>query len=132
MPGMGASRGMMGGGSANAEYTAKRVKGDKPSTGIAGKWLAKDGDNELKVEFKVEGSKFTGTLENSQMPGAMEFKDGKIEGDKISFSYMRQMNGQDMKISWTGMLSGDELKLKRDAGGGGMPGGGRGAAPKAN
>jgi enterochelin esterase-like enzyme len=132
MPGMGAGRGMMSGSSANAEYTAKRVKGDKPFTGIAGKWLAKDGDNEIKVEFKVEGSKFTGTLENSQMPGAVEFKDGKIEGDKISFSYLRQMNGQDMKISWTGMLSGDELKLKRDAGGGGMPGGGRGAAPIGN
>jgi len=80
--GAGAGRGMMGGGSANAEYTANRVKGDKPSTGLAGKWLAKDGDNEIKVEFRVEGSKFTGTLENSQMPGAMEFKDGKIEGDK--------------------------------------------------
>jgi enterochelin esterase-like enzyme len=130
--GMGAGRGMMSGGSANVEYTAKREKGNKPSTGPAGKWLIKDGDNEIKLEFKVEGSKFTGTLENSQMPGAMEFKDGNVEGDKISFSYMRQMNGQDMKISWTGMLSGDELKLKRDAGGGGMPGGGRGTAPKAN
>jgi hypothetical protein len=84
------------------------------------------------VEFKVEGSKLTGTLENSQMPGAIEFKDGKIEGDKISFNYVRQMNGQDMKISWTGTLSGDEIKLKRDAGGGGMPGGGRGAGPAVN
>jgi hypothetical protein len=75
----------------------------------------------------------TGTLENSQMSGAMEFKDGKIEGDKLSFSYVRQMNGQDMKISWTGTLSGEEIKLKREAGGGGgMPGGGRGAAPKSN
>jgi hypothetical protein len=43
------------------------------------------------------------------------------------------MNGQDMKISWTGTLSGDEIKLKREAGsGGGMPGGGRGAAPLVN
>jgi hypothetical protein len=66
------------------------------------------------------------------MPGAIEVKDGKIEGDKISFDYVRQMMGQDMKISWTGTLSGDEIKLKREAAGGGMPGGGRGAAPKAN
>ena len=130
--GMVGGRGMMGGG-ANVEYTAKREKSDKPSTGAAGKWLIKDGDNEMKLEIKVEGSKLTGTLENSQMPGAIEFKDGKIEGDKISFNYVRQMNGQDMKISWTGTLSGDEIKLKREAaGGGGMPGGGRGAAPTAN
>ena len=73
------------------------------------------------------------TTDNPQMPGAIEFKDGNIEGDKISFSYVRQANGQDMKISWTGTLSGDEIKLKREsAGGGGMPGGGRGTAPKAN
>ncbi len=132
MPGMGAGRGMTGG-SANAEYVAKRVKSDKPSTGVGGKWVAKDGDNELKLELKADGSRLTGTIENTQMPGAIEFKDGKIEGDKISFSYVRQMMGQDMKISWTGTLSGDELKLKRDAGGGGgMPGGGRGPAPKTN
>ena len=51
------------------------------------------------------------------MPGAVELKDGKIEGDKISFNYVRQMNGQDMKVSWTGTLSGDEMKLKREIAG---------------
>jgi enterochelin esterase-like enzyme len=148
MPGMGGG-GMTGGG-INAEYTAKRVKGDKPSTGAAGKWLIKDGDNEIKLEFKVDGSKLTGTLDNSQIPGVIEFKDGKIEGDKVSFSYVRQMSGQDMKISWTGTLSGDEIKFKRESAGGGapggggmpgggmggfgggMPGGGRGAGPTGN
>jgi enterochelin esterase-like enzyme len=130
--GMGGGRGIMGGG-ANVEYTAKREKSDKPSTGAAGKWLIKDGDNEIKLEFKIEGSKLTGTLDNSQMPGAIEFKDSKIEGDNISFSYVRQMNGQDTKILWTGTLSGDEIKLKREAaGGGGMPGGGRGSGPTGN
>jgi enterochelin esterase-like enzyme len=156
MPGMGGGAGMPGmgggaaGGSANAEYTAKREKSDKPSTGVAGKWVAKDGDSEIKLEIKVEGSKFSGTIENSQFPGPIEFKDGKIEGNKISFTYVRQMSGQDMKISWTGTLSGDELKLKREAAGGGapggggmpgggmggfgggMPGGGRGAGPTGN
>lgn len=129
-PGAGAGRGMMGGG-AGSDFTARRVKSDKPSTGASGKWLIKDGDNEMKLELKAEGSQLTGTIENPQMPGAIEFKEGKIEGDKISFSYVRQMNGQDMKISWSGTLSGDEIKLKRDAGGG-MPFGGRGAAPKVN
>jgi enterochelin esterase-like enzyme len=118
---------------AGAEFTATREKSDKPSKGAAGKWLIKDGDNEIKLEFKVEGSKLTGTIENSQMPGAIEFKDGKIEGDRISFDYVRQMMGQDMKISWTGTLSGDEMKLRRELAGGGrgMPGG-RGAAPAGN
>ena len=129
MPGMG--RGAMAGAGApgrgaSAEFTASRVKSDIPSKGAAGKWLIKDGENEIKLEFKVEGSKLTGTYENSQIPGAIEIQDGKIEGDKISFNYVRQMMGQDMKISYTGTLSGDEMKLRRELAGG-APGGGRGA-----
>ncbi len=128
-PGMGAGRGMGGGRSmmsagASAEFTARREKNGNPSTGAAGKWLIKDGENEMKLELKVDGSKLAGTLVNPQMPGAIEFKDGKIEGDKISFDYVRQMNGQDIKIIWTGTLSGDEIKLRRGVGGG-MPGTGR-------
>jgi enterochelin esterase-like enzyme len=128
-PGMG--RGAMAGagarGGANSEFTARRVSSDASSKGIAGKWVAKDGDNEIKLDLKVEGSKLSGTLENTQMPGAIEFKDGTIEGNNFSFDYVRQMNGQDFQIKWTGTLSGDEIRLKRELGGGGMgmPGGGR-------
>jgi enterochelin esterase-like enzyme len=121
-PGMtSGGRGMMGGGT-NAEFTARRAKGSNPSTGAAGTWLIQDGENEMKLELKVEGSSVTGTIVNPQMPGAIEIKDGKIEGDKISFDYVRQMTGQDIKILWTGTLAGDEIKLKRGVGG---PGGGR-------
>ncbi len=119
--GRGMGPGMMGGG-ASAEFTAKRENGSNPSTGAAGKWIIKDGENEIKLDLKVDGSKLTGTLVNPQMPGAIEIRDGKIEGDKISFEYARQMGGQDIKILWTGTLSGDEMKLKRGVG---MPGGGR-------
>ncbi len=136
-PGVGAP----GGGGSNAEFTAKRVSSDASSKGVAGKWVAKNGDNELKLYLKVEGSKLSGTFENTQMPGVIEFKDGKIEGDQISFSYTRQVNGQDFDVKWTGTLSGDELKLKRELAGSGMDGGmgmpgmgrdGRGAAPAKN
>ena len=58
----------------------------------------------------------SGSFENTQMPGVIEIKDGKIEGDTISFEYERQMNGQGFPIKWTGTLSGDELKLKRAVG----------------
>lgn len=118
------AQGGPGGGSANVELSAKRVKSDGSATGVAGKWLAKEGDNDLKLEIKVDGSKLSGTIENTQFPGPIEFKDGKLEGNTIAFSYMRSVGGQEMEISWTGTLSGDELKLKRSVGGG-MPGGGR-------
>ena len=71
----------------------------------------------------------TGTLVNPQMPGVIEIKDGKMEGDKISFDYVRQMNGQDIKILWTGTPAGDEMKSNR---GTGMPRGGRGTGPGVN
>jgi hypothetical protein len=134
--GGGQGRGMTGGGGgANAEFTARRVEGDR-SKGAAGKWVAKDGDNEMILDLKASGSKLTGTFENTQMPGAIEIKDGKIEGNKISFDYVRQMNGQDFQVKWTGTLSGDEIQLKRELGGGpgggGMPGFGRGAPPAGN
>jgi enterochelin esterase-like enzyme len=132
-----AGAGAPGRGGASAEFTATREKSDIPSKGAAGKWLIKDGDSEITLEFKVEGSKLTGTIENSQMPGAIKLKDGKIEGDKISFKYVRQMMGRDFEIAWTGTLSGDEIKLRRELGGGmgvgrGMPGGrGAGTGPGA-
>jgi hypothetical protein len=116
----------------SSEFIAKREKSGNSSEGVAGTWLAKDGDNEIKFVFKVEGSKLTGTLENTQMPGAIEFKDGKIEGDNISFNYVRPIMGQDFQIKWTGTLSGDEIKLKRELAGGRMPGIGQGAAPAKN
>jgi hypothetical protein len=120
-PGRGMGPGMMGGG-ASSEFTARRENGGNPSTGAAGKWIIKDGENEIKLELKVDGSKLTGTIVNPQMPGAIEIKNGKIEGDKISFDYVRQMTGQNITIVWTGTLAGDEMKLKRGVG---MPGGGR-------
>ena len=123
-------RGAQGGG-VSAEFTANREKGNT-SKGIDGKWLIKDANNEIKLMFKSNGSKLTGTIENTQMPGAIEFKEGKIDGNDISFSYTRQMGGQGFDVKWTGTLSGDVLKLKRGLGGGmggfgggRMPGGGR-------
>jgi len=134
--GRGAMPGTPPGMNAGAELIAERDKSDKPSKGAAGKWIIKDGNNEIKLDFAVKGAELTGTFENSQMPGAIAIEDGAIEGDRISFNLVRRMAGQEMKISWTGTLSGDEIKFKRGFSGGGMggrmPGGGPGAAPTGN
>ncbi|MBN2243879.1 MAG: esterase family protein, partial [Acidobacteria bacterium] len=106
--GPGAGGGMMGG--AGSEFTARRS--GSPSTGASGKWTIRDGDNEIQLELKANGSKLSGTLNNPSMGGAVEFNDGKMEGNTISFSYMRQ----NMKILWTGTLSGDEIRFKREVG----------------
>jgi autotransporter translocation and assembly factor TamB len=94
---------------------------------IAGKWTAQAQGSDITLDFKVEGTALTGTLENSQMPGAVEIKDGKIDGDNVSFTIVRKMG--EMKIVWKGKIAGDEIKFKREvAGGGGMGGPGGGAA----
>ncbi len=96
---------------------------------IAGKWTAQAQGSDITMNFKVEGTTLTGTLENSQMPGAVDIKDGKIDGDNISFTIVRKMGETEMKIEWKGKITGDEIKFKREvAGGGGMTGGPGGGA----
>jgi len=102
---------------------------------VAGKWIAEapggqqGGTSEITLVFKVEGTALTGTLDNSQMPGAIELKDGKVEGDDVSFHIMRSFNGSEMKVVWKGKVSGDEIKFTRALEGGMPGGGGPGAGP---
>lgn len=47
--------------------------------------------------------------------------DGKINGDDVSFSLMRNIGGTEMTVVWKGKISGDEIKFTRTTQGG--PGG---------
>jgi hypothetical protein len=107
---------------------------------VAGKWIAEapsgqQGTSEITLVFKVDGTALTGTLDNSAMPGAIEIKDGKVEGDDVSFHVLRSFGENEMKVVWKGKAAGDEIKFTRAIEGGmmgGGPGGGAGgggAAP---
>ncbi|MFC1495752.1 hypothetical protein ACFL6W_10760, partial [Thermodesulfobacteriota bacterium] len=64
---------------------------------------------------------------NSIMPGDVAIEEGKIEGDKISFSLKRSFGQNEMKVVWKGTVAGDEIKFTRGTEGGfGGPGGGPG------
>jgi hypothetical protein len=104
---------------------------------VAGKWSAtqtgRDGQpTETTWVFKVEGTKLTGTMTNAQ--GEIAISDGKIEGDEISFATTRKMNfggnETEIKTTWKGKVSGDEIKFTREfpgmGGGAGRMGGGPG------
>ena len=100
---------------------------------VNGKWIAKvagtqgQEDSEIILTFKADGAKVTGTLNNSIMPGDVEIKEGKLEGDKISFSLNRNIAQRDMKVVWKGTVSGDKIKFTRGIEGGmGGQGGGMG------
>ena len=86
---------------------------------INGKWKASfqtpDGQTrESTFTFKAEGDKLTGTT--SGRGGETPIADGKISGDTISFSVVRNFNGNEMKFSYKGKVSGDEMKLNVEAG----------------
>jgi hypothetical protein len=62
--------------------------------------------------FKVEGDKLTGTMTGPQ--GDVALQEGKVSGDKISFS----TPGGNAKILFTGTVAGDEIKMTRTREGG--------------
>ena len=82
---------------------------------IDGKWTAeapgRDGSTMKQTyNFKSDGDKLTGTV--SGRMGDAEISDGKIDGDNVSFSVKREMNGNSFIMAYTGIVSGDNLKLK--------------------
>ena len=94
-----------------------------------GRWTAKvpgaqgQGESDVTLVLKVDGSTVTGTLNNSQMPGDVEIKEGKITGDEISFHLMRTIGQAETKVLWKGKIAGDEIKFTRstEGGAGGAP-----------
>jgi opacity protein-like surface antigen len=96
---------------------------------VAGKWNgqvpAAQGQAESAITFifKVDGDNLTGTLNNSQQPGDVELKEGKVTGDDITFSLTRNIGGTDTKVVWKGKIAGDEIKFTRSVAGAAGPGG---------
>lgn len=79
---------------------------------VSGKWTADAAGTQLALEFKVDGTKLTGTVNNPQA-GPAEIQDGKVNGDEVSFHLMRSINNTNTKITWNGKVAGDEIKFMR-------------------
>jgi hypothetical protein len=75
-----------------------------------GNWKASiDTPNGTQVQtfaLKMDGGKVTGTI-GSEMLGSKEIAEGKMDGDKISFSITSDFG----VIRYTGTVSGDTMKL---------------------
>ena len=88
---------------------------------VSGKWVAQvpgRGGNtqEVTFNFKVDGSKLTGTTVTPR--GENEISDGKVEGDQISFTQTLEFNGNSFKLVYTGKVSGDQIEFTREREGG--------------
>ena len=82
---------------------------------VDGKWTGevqgRNGPRPINFTLKSDGSKLTGTMIGM---GGREtpITDGKIDGGNVSFTVVNEMNGNTIKIMYTGKLSGDEIKMK--------------------
>ncbi len=84
---------------------------------ITGTWKAsfdtQIGEQSYTYEFVVKDTTLTGKIQ-SAMGGASEIKQGKVEGDKVSFVEMFKFEGNEIQITYTGRVtSNDEIKFTR-------------------
>ncbi|MGZ8938372.1 MAG: alpha/beta hydrolase, partial [Limisphaerales bacterium] len=89
---------------------------------ITGTWKA-EFDTQIGVQkytfaLKQEGNSVTGKAD-SEIGGEKyesKLKDGKVEGDTVSFVELLNFQGNDLEIRYQGKLSGKEIKFTRKVG----------------
>ncbi len=109
-----------GGGDAGTESSAPAAK--TLATDVTGTWKA-EFDTQIGVQkytfvLKQEGANLTGKA-NADINGdkhETELKEGKINGDTISFVEMFEFQGNELRIVYTGKVLPNEIKFTRQVG----------------
>jgi hypothetical protein len=85
------------------------------AAGATGKWTAtfntQVGDQKYTWDLTAAGGKLTGKYTSSNGDG--EIREGKIEGDDLSWVETLKFQDMDLRIEYKAKLSGDELKITR-------------------
>ena len=87
---------------------------------VDGKWAGTistpGGDFPVAFEFKSDGTKLTGT---TMSPDGMSIniKDGKIDGEKITFGVSLDFGGMPLDIAYSGVVTDTEMKMTADVAG---------------
>jgi hypothetical protein len=90
---------------------------------VTGKWVAEQpGRNggpprQTTFDLKADGAALTGTMTGGMgrggaAPAAVAISDGKVDGDKVSFTVKRETPNGAMEQKYSGTVSGDEMTLK--------------------
>ena len=84
-----------------------------------GKWSfetqGRNGPTTQTLSLKQSGGDLTGTVSGGR-GGDVQISDGKVDGNNVSFSVVREFRGNQMTIKYTGVISGDEMKLTIETG----------------
>jgi len=84
---------------------------------VDGKWAGTistpGGDFPVTFEFKADGAKLVGTT-MSPDGMAVDIKDGKLEGDKITFLVSFDFGGMALDIAYSGVVAPSEMKMTAD------------------
>lgn len=90
---------------------------------ISGTWKGSaetpNGTIQRTFNFHQEGSKLTGET-ISDRTGKSEIKDGKVEGDTVSFSINMNFDGNEIKVNYKGTVDGNAIKFRAEAADGGF------------
>jgi uncharacterized protein (DUF2147 family) len=90
---------------------------------VSGKWTYEQAGRNggpgrpVTITLKQDGAKLTGSVPGmgrggDNPPPPTEIKNGKVDGDKVSFEVVREFNGNSMTTKYEGTVAGDEMKLK--------------------
>jgi hypothetical protein len=89
---------------------------------VSGKWTAQFdtqvGVQKYTFDLKANGDKLTGSAAFERMgdKGTAELKEGKVEGEKLFFVELLDMQGNQLRIEYSGVVAGDEIKFTRKVG----------------
>ncbi len=87
---------------------------------VDGKWSGSvstpNGDFPQAFTFKADGAKLTGSM--TGLDGMdVAIKDGKVDGQNISFSVTLDFGGMPFMLTYKGVVAKDQIKLTGDAAG---------------
>ncbi len=108
----------------SSEATAKREGGAPQAAAIdfTGTWKSEFntqiGVQKYSYVLKQEGNKIGGKArsEIGEQKRESELSEGKVDGDTLSFVEMFNYQGNDIRITYTGKLAGNEIKFTRAVG----------------
>ncbi|MGD0500386.1 MAG: hypothetical protein ABSC23_18345 [Bryobacteraceae bacterium] len=88
---------------------------------VTGKWVyqqpGRGGGDPVQVtlDLKADGANLTGSVLmpafGGGAPAPIAISNGKADGNNISFDVVREYNGNSMKSSYKGVVSGSDMKL---------------------